>query len=146
MIVKWDFNFFAFVGEVQLQLQIHCELGFPFLHVCEWSTITTEDSLWTGISIASRLWVMYNYNGRFIVNWDFHFFTFVGEVQLQLTAHWEMGFPFLHVCGWSTIITEDSLITGISSSSRMWVKYSYNWRFIENWDFHYFAFVGEVQL
>jgi hypothetical protein len=93
------------VGEVQLQLKTHCELGFPFLHVCGWSAVTSEDSLWTRISISSRLWVKYSCNWRLIVNWDFHFFTFVGEVQLQLTAHWELGFPFLHVCKWSTAAT-----------------------------------------
>jgi len=146
LTVNWDFYFFTFVSEVQLQLKTNCELGFPFLHVCEWSTITTEDSLWTGISISSRLWLKYNYNWRLTVNRDFHFFTFVGEVQLQLKTHCELGFPFLHVCEWSTVTTEDSLWTGIFISSRLWVKYNYNWKLIVNWDLHFFTLVSEVQL
>jgi len=187
LIVKWDFHFYAFVGEVQLHLMAHCELGIPFLrvcgwrtvttedslwtwisissrlwvkynynwrhcelgcpflHFCGWSTITTEDSMWTGISISSRLWVKYSYNWRLIVDWDFHFFALVDEVHLHLMAHCELGFAFIRVCGWSTITTEDWLWTGISISSRLWVKYNYNCRLIVNWDFHFFAFLGEVQ-
>ena len=165
--MNWDFHFFTFVSEVQLQLKTHCELGFSFLHVCGWSTITTEDSLWTVIFISSRLWVKYSYNWKLIVNWDFHFFTFVCEVQLQLTAHFglgfpflhvcewsklqlktncELGFPFLHVCEWSTVTADSSLWPGISISSRLWVKYNYNWRLIVNWNFHFFTFVCKVQL
>jgi len=167
LTANWDFHFFTFVSEVQLQLKTNCELGSPFLHACEWSTITTEDSLWTGISISSRLCVKYsynwplilawdfhfftfvsevNYNWKLIVNWDFHFFTFVSEVQLQLTAHCDLGSPFLHACEWSTITTEDSLWTGISISSRLCVKYSYNWPLILDWDFRFLTFMSEVQL
>ena len=104
-IVICDFNFFTFVSEVQLQRKIHCYMGFQLLHICEWSTITTEDSLLYGISPSSHLWVKYNYNWRFIVIWDFIFFTFVSEVQIQRKIQCELGFPFLHVCGWSTAAT-----------------------------------------
>ena len=126
--MNWDIPFFAFVGEVQLQLKTRCELGFPFLRVCGWSTITSEDSLWTGISISSRLWVKYNYIWRLIFNWDFHFFAFVGEVQLHLKTHCQLGFPFLHVCGWSTVTTDGCLrtvcdwSTAATAAGSLWSK------------------------
>jgi len=142
LILNWDYQ-----SEVQqLQLMADCELGLP-VHVCEWIVIATIDSwLWTRISVSSHLWVKYDYNWSLIVNWDFHFFTFVSEVRLQPKTRCKLGFPFLYVCGWSTITTENSLWTGIFISSRLWVKYNYNWRLTVNWDFHFFTFVGEVQL